>query len=444
MTLGKRKPVSGYRYRDNLNECKLAKLPPSTVNNTSKYSKLQEDKDEKNFDDRPTCDQIPPLPLLYHGFGHFHDTMDAWTQTSEYHVALQDNVDKFIDSMCGLSNEQRKQDNAHEILVRILYPGSQKTFRFSVKELSFTRKTNGHILAPHGGPSFIAEFKTSLGVAEVQLANYFILLAGKVDKDIFLGWRLPALGLLIRGAIVKPTISFHGLLMVDKQVRCVPLADIFVCNNRDVIRNREPLYAATVLLDSINDNTKKYFTLRPAAIPDYQRWFPDIRSLCSVEDVEGPEQQNQIYFQIVQSLADATTKWLLYIANKQDSKGKMDGTTIIVKFSKRYGKEVHLFCTNKGFAPQLLGFEMLPGSWYAIAMEHFLSVSTIIDSPLFHILEDTWIERMKLIVKELHDNGYVHGDLCIPNFIVDGERLLLVDFDWGGKSGKVTFPNTRC
>ncbi|KAH9040445.1 hypothetical protein EDB85DRAFT_1926273 [Lactarius pseudohatsudake] len=54
-----------------------------------------------------------------------------------------------------------------------------------------------------------------------------------------------------------------------------------------------------------------------------------------------------------------------------------------------------------------------------------------------------WIERMKLIVKELHDNGYVHGGLRLPNFIVDGERLLLVDFDWGGKSGEATFPNTR-
>jgi tRNA A-37 threonylcarbamoyl transferase component Bud32 len=38
---------------------------------------------------------------------------------------------------------------------------------------------------------------------------------------------------------------------------------------------------------------------------------------------------------------------------------------------------------------------------------------------------------MDEIVETLHEHGYVHGDLRVPNFIVDGERLCLVDFDWG-------------
>ena len=365
-----------------------------------------------------------------------------------------------MESMCGLSNEQRKQDNAHELLVKILYPGSQKTFMFGIEEHSFTRKTDDHILAAHGGPLFIAEFKTSIEAVEVQLSNYFILLAEKVDKDIFLGWRLPALGLLIRGAmgyslaagvteptiVSGPTISFHGLIMVDKQVRCAPLTDIFVCNDREVIRNRESLYAtfhaATVLLDSINEDVKKIIKSRPAAIPDYRRRFPDVESLCGFEGIEG--QQNRIYFQIARSLAATNaTERLLYVANKRDSDGKTDGTMIIVKFTKEYGKDLHYFCAQKGYAPKLLGFERLPGGWFGVAMEYFSLATTMTDSPLFRKLEETWTQKMISIVKDIHDNSYVHGDLRLPNFIIDGERLLLVDFDWGGKGGKATFPNAR-
>ncbi len=37
----------------------------------------------------------------------------------------------------------------------------------------------------------------------------------------------------------------------------------------------------------------------------------------------------------------------------------------------------------------------------------------------------------------------MHGDLRPPNFIVDEERLLLIDFDWGGKEGQATFPDAQ-
>src|ERR1700744_5635389 len=102
---------------------------------------------------------------------------------------------------------------------------------------SITWETNARILAAHNVPSFIAEFKVGVEAAEVQLASYFMRLARKADEDIFLGRRLLALGLLIRGAmgypssflvvyltkpiiVSGPTISFHGLAMVDDQVRC--------------------------------------------------------------------------------------------------------------------------------------------------------------------------------------------------------------------------------
>ena len=79
---------------------------------------------------------------------------------------------------------------------------------------------------------------------------------------------------------------------------------------------------------------------------------------------------------------------------------------------------------NEVFAPKLLGYESLPGGWFGVAMEYFPSATTIIDSPLVSKLRDIWIQGMKSIIKKLHDNGYVHGDLRLPNFIVADRQLL--------------------
>ncbi|KAF1334982.1 hypothetical protein FI667_g1732, partial [Globisporangium splendens] len=45
------------------------------------------------------------------------------------------------------------------------------------------------------------------------------------------------------------------------------------------------------------------------------------------------------------------------------------GNEVIVKFVKRYGKEVHEYCANLGFAPALLYYEALPSGWVFVVME---------------------------------------------------------------------------
>ncbi|OWY98022.1 Crinkler (CRN) [Phytophthora megakarya] len=45
------------------------------------------------------------------------------------------------------------------------------------------------------------------------------------------------------------------------------------------------------------------------------------------------------------------------------------GKNVIGKFAKRYGEEVHRFCSNAGFAPKLLVYEGLPNDWVFVVME---------------------------------------------------------------------------
>lgn len=120
------------------------------------------------------------------------------------------------------------------------------------------------------------------------------------------------------------------------------------------------------------------------------------------------------------------------------------GIDIIVKFTRRYGTQLHLHCSSLGCAPPLLGREELDGGWLMIIMRHMIDYhpfSTLdkrsLSSRLRPILSD--------LVHSFHQQNLVHGDLRDTNVLVreDGEQLevKLVDFDWGGVAGEVRYPS---
>jgi hypothetical protein len=46
-------------------------------------------------------------------------------------------------------------------------------------------------------------------------------------------------------------------------------------------------------------------------------------------------------------------------------------------------------------------------------------------------------------MQNFHNKGWVHGDLREANFIIPAkgpDKIMLVDFDWGGESEKVSYP----
>jgi len=49
-------------------------------------------------------------------------------------------------------------------------------------------------------------------------------------------------------------------------------------------------------------------------------------------------------------------------------------------------------------------------------------------------------EPLRAAVKVMHDADYVHGDLRSPNVLVKDDQVYLVDFEWAGKAGAVTYP----
>jgi len=116
---------------------------------------------------------------------------------------------------------------------------------------------------------------------------------------------------------------------------------------------------------------------------------------------------------------------------------------IYVKFSRRYSVILHRFCASRELAPKILGFQQLSGGWFAVATE---KIDVVDHRGIASFPEaERWKTDIKALVDGFHREDLVHGDLRLANFVFtksqNPRRMLLVDFDWGGKDGRVAFPH---
>jgi hypothetical protein len=123
-------------------------------------------------------------------------------------------------------------------------------------------------------------------------------------------------------------------------------------------------------------------------------------------------------------------------------KGAQGKTKICVKFVRRYSKDAHLFCASSGFAPELRGFQELPGGWFMVVMDDISDTHESGDSnPSFLF---TLRERITEKIAAFHQAHFVHGDLRDTNLMVRRDQkpgFMLVDFDWAGRSHEVRYPS---
>jgi hypothetical protein len=234
-------------------------------------------------------------------------------------------------------------------------------------------------------------------------------------------------------------ITFYALITVGPQIRLVNLTPTYSClRSATEGRDRRSLYraftAASVLqVHILNDAEKLLDDPTAPIIPADARRFPAISKLSAYGSPSDPD----LTFEIVDTFDDRALR-LLYLAKTTWRSGIED--FFVLKFAQRYAIELHDLCAKEGHAPSILGYERLPGGWFAVAMEYIKDSILITHSDHLTRHRDRWTEELTRLVKTFHAKDFVHGDLRDANVLCKDDTVMLIDFDWGGKVGEATYP----
>ena len=106
---------------------------------------------------------------------------------------------------------------------------------------------------------------------------------------------------------------------------------------------------------------------------------------------------------------------------------------------------------SKNIAPKLYAVESLPGGWYMVIMEDVRSEYEDLYDFIQHSDQtedassrDYLLDQIRKFLEELHQAGFVHGDIRNTNIMVKKSGLdgsfYLVDFDWSGRIDEVRYP----
>ena len=169
------------------------------------------------MDDRPEPDRFtPPISLLYDGFGVFDDVLTGRCQVPGegdiLETKLWDEVDYFAREMAKFyDNELERQDAMHHYLRQIFRARKDPQAVVLDSNVYSSRIGASHIISDghfdgrHGAMVFCLECKNELGdigISSDPSAKLVSCIArsfeGRVEGEhqpLFLGWRIPALGM---------------------------------------------------------------------------------------------------------------------------------------------------------------------------------------------------------------------------------------------------------
>ncbi|KAH7881674.1 uncharacterized protein C8R40DRAFT_1165083 [Lentinula edodes] len=206
-------------------------------------------------------------------------------------------------------------------------------------------------------------------------------------------------------------------------------------DDEQVHRIAHVLYALRLSLVELNEYYARLSSpvVEPGHIPP--RFCPSISSF-SIRETKIPF----IYaYPLQHNPASVTFK-----ATRTDTK-----ESVVIKFVRQYGHDVHQLMAAHGLAPKLLSFSPLGelyGNLNLVAME-FIEGKTLHDAyDISQPLPDSVKNSVRKGLDLLNKEGFVFGDLRRPNvMLADGDepaekRIRFVDFDWAEKDGEMRYP----
>ncbi|KAI9569493.1 hypothetical protein HD554DRAFT_2313547 [Boletus coccyginus] len=415
---------------DRVKRAKIATDSPSSVAHPQSYRNWhrtsREFLDHRRFYLSPDAERcVPPISLQYEGFGHFLDIFRGKKDVPGIqHVssaALLLAVDHFAEEMSLIyPDELSRRDKGLTALTDIFRARTEDPHWMLVaKSVNGKATSNGVICGPHLAASCVADFKNEpanvTSIPYVELTGYFAHSVGEAIKQaaptaLIRHWNFPCLGLTIVGHYV----TFYAVIYFGEW-RVVALTPGLSCIRASV---------SSLLTSTIEPAWRWHVT--PLHIQENRRELPPISSLKS------PFSDTRIEFEILAPFPGTVVPGRhLYTAKRTGGDYKEE---IVVKFTRRYSDELHIFCAEQGRAPALLGFERFPGGFFGIAMELVQIVSPHDEK------RGELGKQLKALVASFHGEGLVHGDLRSPNIVCNNQGVVVIDFDWGGKLGEASYP----
>lgn len=113
---------------------------------------------------------------------------------------------------------------------------------------------------------------------------------------------------------------------------------------------------------------------------------------------------------------------------------------VVVKFTPSYCEKVHVLLAEHDppYAPALYHCQKVAdvGDLYIVVMDYVAEGDGIDGTRI----SPTAVQQLRKAISHLHGNGYVFGDLRLPNIIQTKDGMMLIDPDWAGRVGEVRYP----
>ena len=147
--------------------------------------------------------------------------------------------------------------------------------------------------------------------------------------------------------------------------------------------------------------------------------------------------EENVTLEYTDRLSKEYSRKAVFTARAEDMAGSV--TTVVVKFTATYNQDAHIRLAQEGLAPKLWFCERVAdvGGLYVVVMD-YVEGGELWDR---RKASPARVDSLRSAVKMLHDQGFVFGDLRSPNVLVEGDRAVLIDFDWCGKEGEVRYPS---
>jgi hypothetical protein len=217
-------------------------------------------------------------------------------------------------------------------------------------------------------------------------------------------------------------------------------------------------------LSSTEEDNRVYHNAK--VLVTLRKCIKDLQSFYKSVDLEYPpffpNQPHPRYFPYLTSFTaeDGTVTSFEYLGSLEDDPisvtylakitGQSDatGTRVVVKFVASYGKDVHELLAKNGFAPTLRYYGPLRGDGPSddiLRPTGKAPPGLRLHSNLMHMVVMDYIhplsepppdahDQVREVLKLLHENGYVFGDLRAPNVLFDAnDKVKFIDFNWCGR-----------